>query len=141
MQRKGVSVNEAKKRVQQVNRAFPDALVENYDKLIKKLELPDPKDCHVLATAIKSNADVIVTNNIKDFPQKYIESFDLKVKTADDLLTDIIDLNGEQALAAFREMVLYKRKSRFGRISGFRTIEKKRIERYRQLFTHIIIKN
>ncbi len=26
------------------------------------------KDCHVLAAAIKTNASIIVTNNLKDFP-------------------------------------------------------------------------
>lgn len=109
LQRKGVSAQEAQRRVQIANRAFPDALVQSYDSLIKNLELPDDKDCHVLAAAIKTNADVIVTNNIKDFPEEYLNTFGVKAKTADDFLTDIIDLNSEQALAAFKEMVLNKR--------------------------------
>jgi len=33
----------------------------------------------------------------------------LVAKTADDFLTDIIDLNNEQAIAAFKEMVLNKK--------------------------------
>lgn len=109
MQRKGVESTEAYTRVNKANEAFPDALVQNYEGLIKNLELPDEKDCHVLAAAIKTNADIIVTNNVKDFPSDYLDSFGLKAKTADDFLTDIIDLNGEQAIAAFKEMVLYKR--------------------------------
>lgn len=72
-------------------------------------DLPDEKDCHVLAAAIKANANVIVTNNVKDFPEEYLASFDLKVKTADDFLTDIIDLNTEIAIQAFKEMVLNKK--------------------------------
>jgi hypothetical protein len=62
-----------------------------------------------MAAAIKTNANLIVTNNIKDFPQEYLQSFGLNVKTADDFLTDIIDLNQEHALAAFKEMVLNKK--------------------------------
>jgi predicted nucleic acid-binding protein len=93
MERRGVAKEEATKRVDKANSAFPDALVDNYEGLIKNLELPDPKDCHVLAAAIKTNADIIVTNNIKDFPEEYLNSFSIKAKTADDFLTDIIDLN------------------------------------------------
>lgn len=76
--------------VQKANLAFPDALVQNYEGLLKNLDLPDSDDCHVLAAAIKTNANVIVTNNLKDFPEDYLESFGLKAKSADDFLTDII---------------------------------------------------
>lgn len=62
-----------------------------------------------MAAAIKTNANLIVTNNIKDFPEEYLQSFSIHVKTVDDFLTDIIDLNQEQALAAFKEMVLNKK--------------------------------
>ena len=106
MKRKGVSDEEANKRINRANSAFPDALVTNYSGLIDSLELPDQKDRHVLAAAIKTNGNVIVTNNIKDFPKEYLASFGLTVKTADDFLTDIIDLNPEQAVVAFKELVL-----------------------------------
>lgn len=109
MKRKGVSEEEANKRIERANLAFPDALVTNYSGLISNLNLPDPKDCHVLAAAIKTNANVIVTNNIKDFPKEYLASFGLTAKTADDFLTDIIDLNPDQAVKAFKELVLNRR--------------------------------
>lgn len=54
MQRKGINVQEAKKRSAVANLAFPDALVENYESLITGLNLPDEKysnditlECHV----------------------------------------------------------------------------------------------
>ena len=103
------SEEEAEKRSQAPNRAFPDAFVLNYGGIIPNLTLPDPNDCHVLAAAIKSNANVIVTNNIKDFPKDYLNSFGVGIKTADDFLTDIIDLNHEVSIQAFREMVLHKK--------------------------------
>lgn len=109
MLRKGVSLEEANIRTQRANLAFPDALVTNYEKLIDSLELPDVKDRHVLAAAIKSNANVIVTNNLKDFPEEYLNSFGVKAKSADDFLTDIIDLNPEIAIKAFKEMVLNRK--------------------------------
>ncbi|UGU18093.1 PIN domain-containing protein [Sinomicrobium kalidii] len=105
----GVSEEEALKRVEKANLAFPDALVTNYTGLIHNLSLPDAKDCHVLAAAIKTDANVIVTNNTKDFPEDYLASFGLAAKTADDFLTDIIDLNTDQAVKAFKQLVLNRR--------------------------------
>ncbi|MPM38235.1 hypothetical protein SDC9_84864 [bioreactor metagenome] len=71
--------------------------------------LPDEKDRHVLAAAIKTNAHVIVSNNIKDFPEDILDNYGLKIKTPDDFLTDIIDLNPERAIEAFKEMILNKK--------------------------------
>lgn len=84
MIRKGITEDEALKRTLIVNDAFPDALVEHYEPLIETLSLPDLKDRHVLAAAIKSNANLIVTNNLKHFPKGCLSSFRLSVKDADD---------------------------------------------------------
>ena len=109
MSRKGVTKVEIAKRIDLANLAFPDALVANYEPLIEGLTLPDNKDCHVLAAAIKTNANVIVTNNLKDFPAEYLASFGLAAKSADDFIADIIDLNPEKAIEAFRKLVLNRR--------------------------------
>ena len=55
MQRKGVPEDEINKRISKAHAAFPDALVTNYEALIDSLDLPDEKDRHVLAAAIKTN--------------------------------------------------------------------------------------
>ncbi|MFO7874086.1 MAG: PIN domain-containing protein [Bacteroidales bacterium] len=110
MLRRGLSSEESGKRVRKATLAFPDALVEQYEGLIEVLNLPDMKDRHVLAAAIKTNADLIVSNNIKDFPENILNSFGIKIKTADAFLTDLIDLNSETAIEAFKEMVLNKKK-------------------------------
>ncbi|MEM8895871.1 MAG: PIN domain-containing protein, partial [Bacteroidota bacterium] len=83
--------------------------VENYEPLISGLDLPDENDRHVLAAAIKTNANLIVTNNLKDFPNEYLSTFGLIAKSADDFLTDTIDLNPTQATKAFRRLVLNRR--------------------------------
>ena len=51
-----------------MNRAFPEACVEGGEALIDSLSLPDPGDRHVLATAIRTGAEQIVTENLRDFP-------------------------------------------------------------------------
>lgn len=110
MRRKNVSEKDIQQRIANANAAFPDAQVNNYEELIDNLDLPDPNDRHVLAAAIKTNASIIVTNNVKDFPQEYLSKFSIKAQTADEFLTDIIDLNPDVAIAAFRKMVLNRRK-------------------------------
>jgi predicted nucleic acid-binding protein len=47
---------------------FPRALVREHPEIEARLMLPDPADIHVLATAIASGADAIVTFNAQDFP-------------------------------------------------------------------------
>ena len=63
-------------------------------------------DCHVLAVAIKTNANIIVTNNLKDFLSDYLATYGLSAKSADDFLTDIIDLNPILAVEACKRLVL-----------------------------------
>ena len=74
---KRVAKDEIARRIVNVNCAFPDAMVENYESLIDGLVLPDERDRHVLAAAIKTNANIIVTNNLKDFPTDYLATFGL----------------------------------------------------------------
>ena len=51
---------------------------------------------------------MIITNNLKDFPNDYLGKFGLTAKSADDFITDTIDLNPEIAVKAFCKMVIYK---------------------------------
>lgn len=109
MKRKGIPKEERLKRLERANQAFPDALVTNYEKLIDTLSLPDKKDRHVLAAAIKCNANLIVTNNLKDFPKAYLAEFGLSAKSADDFCADIIDLDPGRAVEAFKRLVANRR--------------------------------
>ena len=70
-----------------------DCLVTGYEYLILTLELPDPKDRHVLAAAITGRADVIVTFNLKDFPPDILEAYDIEAQHPDRFIADLIDLN------------------------------------------------
>lgn len=50
--------------------AICDVLVVGHEPLIDVVDLPDPDDRHVLAAAIKARAQVIVTQNLRDFPRR-----------------------------------------------------------------------
>jgi predicted nucleic acid-binding protein len=73
--------------------AVPDALVTDYEPILEGLELPDVDDRHVLAAAIKCNASVIVTFNLKDFPKGALEPFDIEPLHPDDFIADLWDLD------------------------------------------------
>ncbi|HET9055555.1 MAG TPA: PIN domain-containing protein [Chitinophagaceae bacterium] len=91
--------------VSAMNEAFPDANTTNYFTLIEVLKLPDKDDRHVLATAIRNNSEVIVTANVKDFPQDVVRIHDIEVQTPDYFISNLIDLNEKRALKAFQNQV------------------------------------
>jgi predicted nucleic acid-binding protein len=54
-------------RLTQMAAYFPDARVTSYEELIGSMT-NHPKDRHVLAAAVAGRADILVTENLKDFP-------------------------------------------------------------------------
>lgn len=83
-----------------MNDSVPDCLVTGYEGLIETLDLPDPRDRHVVAAAIRCQAGVIVTFNLKDFPQPVLEQYGLQVQHPDQFLVHLIDLNRGTVAAA-----------------------------------------
>jgi predicted nucleic acid-binding protein len=69
-----------------------DALVTGYEALIPTLTLPDPDDRHVLAAAIAGRCDVIVTQNLKDFPETVLATFGIEAQHPDDFLCNQMSL-------------------------------------------------
>ncbi len=58
-----------------------DAVVTGYEALIATpLMLPDPDDRHVLAAAIVGRADVIVTRNLRDFPDAALAPYAIEAQ-------------------------------------------------------------
>ncbi len=88
-----------------MERAFADALVAGYETLASGLTgLPDPGDAHVIAAAIKTRASVIVTENLKHFPEAVLSPLDIEAKSADAFIADTIGLDPGRAVAAVRLM-------------------------------------
>lgn len=87
-----------------MNRAVRDCLVTGYEPLIDAVDLPDPDDRHVLAAAIKARAQVIVTNNLKDFLPSALTPWDMEAKSPDDFILDQIDLSRETVYGAVQRI-------------------------------------
>jgi predicted nucleic acid-binding protein len=110
--KKKISLTKAQinQQVQLMNKACPSALVTNYHHLINNIKLKDENDRHVVAAAIKCNANVIVTYNLKDFPQQYLSEMGLNAIDPDTFIADMIDLAPTKCCEAFQKMVLTKNK-------------------------------
>lgn len=89
----------AQRRVAAMSRAFPEASVTGYDSLIDSMTC-DPKDRHVLAAATHSSSQVIVTFNLKDFPQDSLAPHGIDAVSPDDFLLDQLDLYPQQVVRA-----------------------------------------
>lgn len=100
----GIPPEAARRRVTAMRRSFPDALVENYEGLIPAMT-NEEKDRHVLAAAVYSNAKLIVTDNVRDFPPLSVHPYDIDVRTTDDFLLDQLDLHPAGTLQIVEEII------------------------------------
>jgi hypothetical protein len=74
-----------------MTRSFPDALVDGFESLLGGMT-NDPKDRHVLAAAVRANAEVLVTFNLSDFPEPALKPYDVVAIHPDEFLPDQLDL-------------------------------------------------
>ena len=80
-----------------------DCLVVDYEKHIPNLELPDADDRHVLAAAIESSSEAIVTWNLSDFPSEVVGKFNIEVIAPDDFLLRLIESDESLVIVSMKE--------------------------------------
>lgn len=85
-----------------MNRHVPGCLVEGFEGLIPSIELPDPDDRHVVAAAIQTRAEAIVTFNLKDFPEDSLAPYNMRALHPDDFIADLRELNVAAVIEAAR---------------------------------------
>ena len=99
----------ARKARADMERAFPEAMVEGHEHLEAALKgVPDPDDRHVVAAALHAGAAQIITNNLRDFPAEVMKQLQIDVRMADDFIADTLDLpmDSSTALSAVRRLRL-----------------------------------
>jgi predicted nucleic acid-binding protein len=95
---------QARRLVNTIGDHFPESLVTGYEVLIDAMT-NDPKDRHVLAAAVVSGSQVIVTNNSKHFPAASLEPFGIEAWSPDNFLTYLFDLYPEVMAHVFMEQI------------------------------------
>ncbi|WP_455865621.1 PIN domain-containing protein [Pantoea agglomerans] len=83
-----------------MNTAVPDAMITGFEPLIDSVDLPDVDDRHVVAASVRSNSEIIVTFNLKDFPAPALNAFGIEALHPDDFVMDLFDLNRAFVLSA-----------------------------------------
>jgi len=87
------------RRIQAMRSAFPEAAISVPEGLCGALTcVPDERDRHVLAAAIRGGAHVIVTQNTKHFPEECLAQYNVLCHTPDDFLVHQFHLSAEQVL-------------------------------------------
>ncbi|WP_242140757.1 hypothetical protein [Sphingomonas sp. TREG-RG-20F-R18-01] len=64
--------------------AFEDAMVTDYARYLPLADgLPDSDDAHVVAAALKMQAQTIITENLRDFPADLLDPLGIEARSAD----------------------------------------------------------
>ena len=90
----GLTDEQVAYREGEIRRHFPEAWVEGHEDLISAMT-NHPKDRHVLACAVRCNAEIIVTLNAKDFPREALDSYSITAMGPSRFLRSLHDLDPE----------------------------------------------
>jgi hypothetical protein len=82
----------ARRREEELRRHFPEAWVEGFEPLIGSMT-NEPKDRHVLAAAVRSRSELIVTYNSRHFPATSLAAWAIEVQGPSTFLRGLYDLD------------------------------------------------
>ena len=88
-----ISQESAKIEIMQVNLRFPNSMqpLKNFE--TEEYWLPDFNDIHVLALAIQTASEGLITFNKKDFPRSEVYRYDLQILDPDEFLRNLFKKN------------------------------------------------
>jgi predicted nucleic acid-binding protein len=101
------------RRIRVMGRAFPEAMTSPHPQGLEDQMQADPKDKHVLAAAVHSNSDVLVTQNLKDFDPPSDGPHKMRVENLSQFLNRKLEEDPERVQAGLQDMLQrYKRDPR-----------------------------
>lgn len=106
--KRGVSQDGADRLQNLLAQHFPGANVEPGAQdfaAFRDVAMPDPDDRHVLAAAVASDASVLCTNNVKDFPEQATERVGVRCQRPDAVLDRLIAEHPETMAKVHRTTV------------------------------------
>ena len=113
---------------------YPKSMVNDYEKQIPKLYLPDKNDIHVLAAAIEGKASSIVTLNLRDFPNYELKKYGIRAVHPDELLYREA-LENFNLISGFVISILDDfNKNNANKLSEYRLLKKAKLNRLSKLF-------
>ena len=83
--------------------ALPHAMVTGHEALVAVIDLPDPDDRHVVAAAVRSGAEVIVTRNTRDFPAATLAAHGIEAQDPDDFVLGLLHTDAGGVAQVVRE--------------------------------------
>jgi hypothetical protein len=86
-----------------MNARNPDAVVTDFEHHIPSITLPDADDRHVVAAAITGNCHVIVTFNLKDFPDAVLAPYRLTAVHPDSFILQCFMDSPVSSLTAIKQ--------------------------------------
>lgn len=88
--------------VDAMRNAFPECCVAGYQPFIPVMPV-DEGDRHVVAAAVATKSEVIVTTNLKHFPANALAGFNIEAQHPDEILTNLFDLNPGRMVEIIRQ--------------------------------------
>lgn len=98
----GLSAAQTARLVGQIHEHFGDCWVEGYEPLIPAMG-NHSKDRHVLAAAVRTGAQTIVTFNLRDFPAEALALWNVEAQSPDAFLVHQFHLNSAVVLGKLQE--------------------------------------
>lgn len=117
----GLPTDKATKRLDHMRSAFPNSAITGYEDLIDTMTT-DTKDRHVAAAAVRGNAALIVTANLRDFPPEALAPYDIEAIHPDDFLRDQLDLAPALTLQCLRQQRTEYSRPQFSVTEFYRTL-------------------
>lgn len=87
-----------------MNQEVLGCLVAGYEHRIDALQLPDADDRHVLAAAIESGAEAILTFNLQDFPAEALASYSMEALHPDIFVSQLLEHSAEKVIETIKSL-------------------------------------